>query len=103
MTDILDRITANKRRETEAMAALGGDMPSAAPVRPTVSMKKALTDSPTGIIAEFKRRSPSKGEIHPLALVKEIVPGYEAAGAAACSMLTDTVYFGGALTDLAAS
>lgn len=101
MTDILDRITANKRRETEAMAASGTNIPSAIPNRPTVSMKKALTDSPTGIIAEFKRRSPSKGEIHPLALVNEIVPAYEAAGAAACSVLTDTVYFGGALTDLA--
>lgn len=101
MTNILDIITANKRREVEAVAALAGEIPATAADRPTVSMKQALTESPTGIIAEFKRRSPSKGEIHPLALVREVVPAYESAGAAACSVLTDTVFFGGALTDLA--
>lgn len=101
MANILDSIIANKRREVEAMARLGGEIPAAVSSRPTVSMKQALTDSPTGIIAEFKRRSPSKGEIHPLALPSEVIPAYENAGAAACSVLTDTVYFGGALTDLA--
>lgn len=101
MANILDRIIANKRREVEAMSLMFGDnFPADSPHTP-LSMRQALLDSPTGIIAEFKRRSPSKGEIHPLALVNDVVPGYESAGAAACSVLTDTVFFGGALTDLA--
>lgn len=101
MPNILDKIIANKRREIEATCRLLGEEVAITTDRSTVSMKQALIASPTGIIAEFKRRSPSKGEIHPLALVNEVVPAYENAGASACSVLTDTVYFGGALTDLA--
>lgn len=101
MGNILDKIVANKRREVEAKIALLGHKLPFEPQHIPVSMSGALLDSPTGIIAEFKRRSPSKGEIHPLALPAEIVPAYEAAGAAACSVLTDTVYFGGSLNDLA--
>lgn len=107
MIDILRNIVANKRREVAAMASLGLykgiDEAAARVLRTPVSMSKALITSPTGIIAEFKRRSPSKGEIHPQAAVDQVVGGYEAAGAAACSILTDTRYFGGALTDLAAA
>lgn len=100
MPNILDKIIANKRREVDAMCELFGEEVNVTTQRDTISLSRALLDSPTGIIAEFKRRSPSKGEIHPLALVNEIVPAYEEAGAAACSVLTDTVYFGGALPDL---
>lgn len=64
-------------------------------------MSRQLSDSPTGIIAEFKRRSPSRGDIHPMAMVNEVVGGYTSAGASACSILTDTPFFGGALSDLA--
>lgn len=101
MSDILDKIISNKRREVEAVVRLFDEDVEAAAERKTISLRQALLNSPTGIIAEFKRRSPSRGEIHPLALVSEVVPSYEDAGAAACSILTDTVYFGGALTDLA--
>ncbi|MDE6188616.1 MAG: indole-3-glycerol phosphate synthase TrpC, partial [Duncaniella sp.] len=101
MPNILDKIIANKRREIEATRRLLGEEVAITTDRSTVSMKQALIASPTGIIAEFKRRSPSKGEIHPLALVNEVIPAYQKAGASACSVLTDTVYFGGALTDLA--
>lgn len=101
MSNILDKILANKHREVEAKIALLGTKLPLKPQHSPISMSKALLDSPTGIIAEFKRRSPSKGEIHPLALPAEIVPAYEEAGAAACSVLTDTVYFGGSLNDLA--
>lgn len=101
MSDILDKIISNKRREVEAVVRLFGEDVETVIGRETISLRQALLNSPTGIIAEFKRRSPSRGEIHPLALVSEVVPSYEGAGAAACSILTDTVYFGGALTDLA--
>ena len=53
------------------------------------SMKQALAASSTGIISEFKRRSPSKGWINEAAQAEEIPASYEAAGAAALSILTD--------------
>lgn len=100
MANILQQIVDNKRREVEAMSR------HPLPIRPgiaTRSMSHALAESPTGIIAEFKRRSPSKGDIHPMAMVNEVIPAYAQGGASACSILTDTPYFGGALTDLAAA
>ncbi|MCC8019506.1 MAG: indole-3-glycerol phosphate synthase TrpC [Rikenellaceae bacterium] len=68
--------------------------------RPTVSFSGSIARTPGGIIAEFKRRSPSKGDINSAASVEEVVAGYEAAGAAAVSVLTDGDYFGGSLADL---
>lgn len=103
MSNILDMIVDNKRREVEAKRAIDGDMMHRMARQRTprgVSMSKSLADSPTGIIAEFKRRSPSRGEIHPQADPSVVIPGYEAAGCAACSVLTDTRFFGGAVTDL---
>ena len=55
----------------------------------------------SGIIAEHKRRSPSKSVINENILLPEVVTGYEAAGVSAISILTDTKFFGGSLDDLA--
>lgn len=61
----------------------------------TRSMSSALTEAKTGIIAEFKRKSPSKGWINREAQPELVVPAYEQAGATAASILTDEHYFGG--------
>ncbi|MDE5627446.1 MAG: indole-3-glycerol-phosphate synthase TrpC, partial [Candidatus Amulumruptor sp.] len=88
MSNILDRIVANKRREIEAADSLLGREVNITTSYTPVSLRQSIVDSPTGIIAEFKRRSPSKGEIHPLAEVSEVVRDYQSGGAAACSVLT---------------
>lgn len=67
----------------------------------THSLVASLNDpSGTGIIAEFKRKSPSKGIIHPTALVADVTQAYATNGASGISVLTDTDFFGGELADL---
>lgn len=65
-----------------------------------LSLRMALKKAPVGIIAEFKRKSPSKGFIQEGAKVEEVLPAYALAGASACSILTDSSYFGGSPEDL---
>jgi indole-3-glycerol phosphate synthase len=62
----------------------------------------ALSAPGFGAIAEFKRRSPSAGDISPLAQVEDVVPAYEAGGARAVSVLVDAA-FAGSLDDLRAA
>lgn len=83
MKDILQEIIAHKRKEVEAIYA------------PKPSLRQALLNSETGIIAEFKRRSPSKGWIKQEGRAGVIPLSYQQNGAAALSILTDEHYFGG--------
>ncbi len=68
--------------------------------RETFSLSEALRASDTGIIAEFKRRSPSKAVINQKAIVNEVATGYQNAGVCGMSVLTDGTYFGGSLDDV---
>ena len=101
--NILDKITAYKIKEVEAKK-------EAIPIRllekfplfakETKSLAEVLRISTTGIIAEHKRRSPSKSVINDKVLLHEVVLGYEEAGASGISVLTDSNFFGGSLEDL---
>lgn len=107
METILDKILEEKRREVAVQkktVALGRLKDSLFYSRRRLSMSRALAQAtPAGIIAEFKRKSPSKGFIKENASVGEIVAGYARAGAAACSVLTDHPFFAGDATDLVAA
>lgn len=102
--NILDQIIENKRKEVaQRKSVTTVSMLSASNLfnRNTISLVSRLLDSTsTGIIAEFKRRSPSKGVINNTATPLEVAVGYENAGAAGISILTDEQFFGGADTDL---
>ena len=68
--------------------------------RKTISLTQKLRNSTSGIIAEFKRRSPSKSIINESSQIDDVAIGYEQAGASGMSILTDEIYFGGTLDDL---
>lgn len=102
--NILEKIVARKKEEVEA-------------AKEKVSLKQLqyyrhyhdkvpsfresiLSAGSNGIIAEFKRQSPSKGDIHAGAIVDDIIPGYAKAGVSGISILTDTDFFGGHNNDL---
>lgn len=101
--NILDKIVFDKRKEVDLKKSL---IPvsqlenSVLFPRKTVSLAHTLRKSDTGIIAEHKRRSPSKSEINQSLNVQDIAVGYENAGACGMSVLTDIKYFGGSLEDL---
>jgi indole-3-glycerol phosphate synthase len=101
---ILDDIVAFKRDEVEKQkkaVSLEELQNREFFSREIISLRHALLDdTQTGIIAEFKRRSPSKGIINPNADVTEVTTGYVNGGASALSILTDENFFGGHETDL---
>ena len=98
--DILQEIVAHKRIEVERFKAQLSERDIHRQVEAildfsTPSMAQALSASDSGIIAEFKRRSPSKGWIKEDGKAEEIPLAYQQNGAAALSILTDVKYFGG--------
>lgn len=101
--NILEKIVADKRIEVAAKKAL---LPipylEASPLftRDTISLSQALKKEGYGIIAEHKRRSPSKAVINQTLSIEAVAKGYEQAGMAGISVLTDGKYFGGSLDDL---
>jgi len=101
--NILDKIILDKRREVVLKKAIIPVSQLEASVffkKQTISLSHNLRNSNSGIIAEHKRRSPSKAEINYGFTVEEVVKGYETAGACGISVLTDGKYFGGSLDDL---
>lgn len=103
MKDILSEIIANKRFEIDVQKnAISEDSLEdlLTNTSPCKSLRNALLASKSGIIAEFKRRSPSKGWIRKEAETKDIIPSYINAGATALSILTDEKFFGGNINDI---
>ncbi len=101
--NILDRIAADKRIEVEEKKEMiPVETLRLMPLfgRKCVSLASNLRADGSGMITEFKRRSPSHPDLNPGAEVEEIIPAYEKAGAAGISVLTDEIYFGGSLDDL---
>ena len=102
--NILDSIVAYKREEVatrKAAVPVSALEKSSFFYRPSLSLKAALREAgSTGIIAEFKRRSPSRGVINDKAAVADVTRGYAAGGAACLSVLTDQHFFGGSDADL---
>ncbi|MFN8254133.1 MAG: indole-3-glycerol phosphate synthase TrpC [Bacteroidales bacterium] len=102
--NILEKIVAVKKQEIARHKALN-PYPileqSAYFNRKTLSLKENILNAEkSGIIAEFKRKSPSKGIINEKADVKEVTIGYATAGASGLSVLTDQDFFGGKNEDL---
>ena len=102
--NILDAIIKQKRTEVaEKQKLIPVDVVKQSEyfTRQVFSMKQSLLDpSKTGIIAEFKRKSPSKGTINQVADVVHVTEAYTKNGASALSVLTDEHFFGGSPNDL---
>lgn len=104
MSDILQKIIERKKQEVAERKELF-------PVKllekstyfsaPIISLKRyILREDKSGIIAEIKRKSPSKGDINPYVSIEKTSIGYMQAGASALSILTDKDFFGGKNEDL---
>ncbi len=102
LAKILDTIVTHKRREVaqqETAVPLTILQQEPDYQRQTYSLCQALLAG-TGIIAEFKRQSPSKGIINNQVSVADVTIGYMKAGASGLSILTDQQFFGGSLQDI---
>lgn len=106
MSTILDQILVRKQQEVDeakSLVSFSQLEKRIAHLPAAKSLSHSLAAHRGGIIAEFKRRSPSKGWIRQDACVDNVVPAYEKAGAAGISILTDHHFFGGSLEDVASA
>ncbi|RXJ49465.1 indole-3-glycerol phosphate synthase TrpC [Gelidibacter gilvus] len=101
--NILDQIVNDKRKEVDLRRSLIPTSQLEQSVlfeRDSISLTERLKNSDSGIIAEHKRRSPSKSIINQNLNVFDVAQGYESAGVCGMSVLTDGKYFGGSMDDL---
>ena len=101
--NILNKIVADKYKEVDLKKSIVSTSQLEQSVlfnRTGKSLAESLKKSATGIIAEHKRRSPSKGTINQNTNVGQVAISYENAGVCGMSVLTDIKYFGGSLEDL---
>jgi indole-3-glycerol phosphate synthase len=102
--NILEKIIEHKTKEVERnkkLIPVEELMQGKFFKRPTFSLKRSLSgESKSGIIAEFKRRSPSRGDINVHADVTNVTAAYTTHGASCLSILTDAEFFGGFAEDL---
>lgn len=101
--NILEKIVADKRKEVSMKKEIipvqaFEQFPFFA--KKTNSLARSLVGSEIGIIAEFKRKSPSKSWINKDASIQDVASGYEDAGVSGMSVLTDEIYFGGTTDDV---
>lgn len=105
--NILDTIVAQKKKEVaerKQQVSIAELEKGPFFANETLSLKAFLRDpAKTGIIAEFKRKSPSKGIINNQVTVEEVTRAYAQHGASGISVLTDQEFFGGSLDDLVAA
>ncbi|AQX84891.1 indole-3-glycerol phosphate synthase TrpC [Elizabethkingia bruuniana] len=102
--NILDKIVAQKQLEVAAskkLISIEELKDNAFFSRKTFSLKESVKNK-SGIIAEFKRKSPSKGIINDVQNPLSVVSSYEQYGASGISILTDTEFFGGSKEDILA-
>lgn len=102
MSNYLEKIIATKPEciaEAKRKCSLLDVQSMCADMAPTLPFAQSIRER-NGIIAEFKRQSPSKGVIHGNISPSEVVTEYEAAGVSAVSVLTDKLFFGGTIADV---
>ena len=100
---ILDKIVRDKKLEVDKLysnSSIKELESSSLFSRQCISLKDSILKSTGGIICEFKRRSPSNNNINYKSNVSEVVKGYQKAGAAGLSILTNKQYFDGDIKDI---
>lgn len=102
MGNYLDKIMATKAEcvaSAKRKVSLADVKSMCGDARPAIPFAKSIREK-NGIIAEFKRQSPSKGVIHGDIFPRDVVPYYEEAGVSAVSVLSDQEFFGGNIEDV---